>query len=88
MNRKEAEVAAGRILVDGVAQDRYPSQTHMDLVEAELTPEVAQEYFEVLLDKVSSDRYPSITMIRRLQRLAGMLPEGSEGEANGGNGRG
>ena len=60
MDRVQAEEAIAQMLIDSVADDRYPSSTQMDLVEQSMTPEVASDYLEMLLDKVSGERYPSI----------------------------
>jgi len=48
------------ILIEQVANDRYPSGTMMDLIERSLTPSTYERYVMVLMDKIASDRYPSI----------------------------
>jgi hypothetical protein len=59
------------LLLDKIRQDRYPSSTMMDDVEALLTPWRRQDYADVLLEKVQESRYPSRSMIQRLLRLSG-----------------
>jgi hypothetical protein len=73
MDGKEARVAVSQLLLDKVRQDRFPSNTHMEMLEESLPREMLDEYLEVLLDKVVDEPYPSITMLRRIQRVAEAL---------------
>jgi hypothetical protein len=75
MTRDEAQGAIVQMLLEKVRQDRYPSTTQLDLIEQSLPPELIPDYMEVLVDKVAQDNYPSLSMIRRLQRVAGALPQ-------------
>ncbi len=69
MNSVEARAAYLRILMDLVRQDRYPSATHMTMIEQALPPQLLPVYIEVLLDKVAQDSNPSISMLRRIAGL-------------------
>lgn len=59
------------MLLEKIANDRYPSTEMLEDVERLLTPWRIQDYAQVLLDKVQQDRFPSRTMIQRLIRLSG-----------------
>ena len=59
------------LLLEKIANDRYPSTTMLDDVESLLTPWRIQDYAQVLLDKVRQDRFPSRSMVQRLLRLSG-----------------
>jgi hypothetical protein len=64
-----------QVLLDRVREERYPSSTYMDMIEASLsTPEQLVEYLETLLEKVESTRFPSLQMLRRIQRITTALP--------------
>jgi hypothetical protein len=58
-------------VLEKVAQDRYPSNQQLDLLEENLTGRERAELAEALLDKIRQDRYPSMGMVRRVMRLAG-----------------
>ena len=58
------------LLLEKVAEDRYPSSDMMDDIEQLLTPWRREEYAEILLDKIRESRYPSRTLITRLLRLS------------------
>jgi hypothetical protein len=57
-------------LLDKVAQDRFPSNSMLDLIESLLQPDEIQIYVRVLLRKVRRETYPSIPMLRRIAALA------------------
>lgn len=59
------------ILLEKIAEDRYPSTQMLEDVERLLTPWRIQDYAEVLLEKVRRDRFPSRAVIQRLVRLSG-----------------
>jgi hypothetical protein len=59
------------LLMEKVANDRYPSTTMLDDIERLLLPWRRDDYAEILLDKVRGDRFPSHDMIERLMRLSG-----------------
>ena len=58
------------LLVDKIADDRFPSLAMMEFVERNLGPEQRQQYLHVLLDKIEKDRFPSLEMMRRVERLS------------------
>jgi hypothetical protein len=62
------------MLTEKVRQDRFPSQTHMDRIEAALTPQTAGDYLEMLIEKVAREKYPSPTMLARIENVAAQLP--------------
>jgi hypothetical protein len=70
---QEIQVALSRFLIARIRSDRYPSSTHMNMVEQTMPPELTREYVNVLLDKVITDRNPSIPMLKRIQRIAGAI---------------
>jgi hypothetical protein len=70
MDGKEAQVAVSQLLLDKIRDDKYPSNTHMEMLEDSLPREMLDEYLEVLMDKVADEPYPSIDMLRRIQRVA------------------
>jgi hypothetical protein len=57
------------LMLDQIAQDRYPSATMMTMVEQNMNERQFREYAEVLLDKIANDRFPSLDMVRRLTSL-------------------
>lgn len=59
------------MLLEKIANDRYPSTEMLEDVERLLTPWRIQDYAQVLMDKVRQDRFPSRTMLQRLIRLSG-----------------
>jgi hypothetical protein len=64
-----------QLLLDHVREDPFPSREHMDLIEATVrNPEQLVEYMEALMEKVEGTRFPSLQMLRRIQRIAAMLP--------------
>jgi hypothetical protein len=64
-----------QLLLDHVRADPYPSLVQMELLEATVRdPDQFVEYLEALMEKVESTRYPSISLLRRIQRMAAMLP--------------
>ena len=64
-----------QLLLDKVRGDPFPSIEHMNLFEATVRdPDQLVEYLEVLMEKVESTRFPSLQMLRRIQRIAAMLP--------------
>ena len=69
MTANEARAMYLSILMDKVRQDRYPSATHMTMIEQALPPQLIPDYVETLLEKVADDTNPSISMLRRIGRL-------------------
>jgi len=74
LDADEARRRYVEMLTEKVRQDRYPSVTHMDRIEAALTPETAGAYLEMLMEKIASEKYPSPTMLGRIENVAGQLP--------------
>jgi hypothetical protein len=58
------------LLMDLVRNDRYPSTTHLDMIESILRDDETDEYAEALLEKVRDDTYPSFDHLQRLMKLA------------------
>jgi hypothetical protein len=63
-----------RTLIDKIREDQYPSMAYMDLVEAALPPQLLAPYVDILIDKIEVERFPSLDMLRRIQRLAALMP--------------
>ena len=59
----------GELLLAHIRATRYPSVTHMDMLEQIATPQLLVEYTLHLLERIEADRYPSIPMMERLERL-------------------
>jgi hypothetical protein len=80
MTRDEARAWYVNVLLDKVREDKYPSATHMSMIEAALErmPQLIPDYMDVLLDKVADERFPSIPMLQRIQGVAEMLPRYDE----------
>jgi hypothetical protein len=68
-DRMDAQEALARVLMDKIRNDKYPSRTQMQVLEATLPREMEGEYLAVLLEKVARERRPSITMLRHIQQL-------------------
>jgi hypothetical protein len=69
MNAVEARAAYLQYLMERIRQDRYPSATHMKIIEEALPPQLLPAYIEILLEKVAQDDNPSISMLRRISGL-------------------
>ena len=75
MNGQTLQERYVQLLLDRVRQDPYPSPVQMDLIEATIRDsEQLVDYIEALLEKVESTRFPSLSMLRRIQRIASILP--------------
>jgi hypothetical protein len=57
------------LLLDHIRADRYPSVTHVNMLEQIAAPRVLVEYTLHLFDRIEADKYPSIPMMQRVQRL-------------------
>jgi hypothetical protein len=57
------------ILLDRIRRDKYPSGTHMDMLEAIAPPQVLLQFIFYLLEKLEEADHPSIPMMQRAQRL-------------------
>ena len=69
VSREEVQTAVARVLLERVRADKYPSWTHIQLIEQVIPQSLQREYINVLLEKVLSDAYPSIPMLRHLVGL-------------------
>jgi hypothetical protein len=59
------------LVLDKIAEDRYPSGELMDRLEAAFTTrEQVEGYLDVLLEKIERDHYPSKQMLDRVHRLS------------------
>lgn len=70
-NEVDIRTEVVELLLDIVANDRYPSATMLRMIEELATPEERGVYARVLMDNINSSRpNPSIPMMRRLLALA------------------
>ena len=53
-------------LLRRVREDRFPSPTMLDMIEAALHPEDVDECTSLLFDKLRDVRFPSMDLMRRL----------------------
>lgn len=74
MTRDEAQSWLAEVLMQQIRSDRFPSATHMSIVEEVLPRERLPEYLAILMEKVDEDAHPSIPMLRRISRLTASLP--------------
>jgi hypothetical protein len=59
------------LVLEKVADDRYPSGELMDRLEAAIASrEQLEDYLAVLLEKIEADHYPSKQMLDRVHRLS------------------
>lgn len=62
------------ILLDRLAEARYPSASMLDRIEAAVGDRrTAEAYVGSLLDHMAQDRFPSPSMVDRVQRLLAVL---------------
>jgi hypothetical protein len=59
----------GELLLDHIRAARYPSVTHMNMLEQIATPRVLLAYTRHLFDRIEADKYPSIPMMQRVEGL-------------------
>jgi hypothetical protein len=69
MSNVESRARYVQILMEKVREDRYPSATHMALIEQALPAQWIPAYLEILFEKVAEDANPSIPMLMRIGRL-------------------
>jgi hypothetical protein len=74
MTQDEAQAWLVRLLLEKVRNDRYPSGTHLMLIEESIPEEMVEDYLEILMEKVAEDNVPSVPMLRRIQRVGRSLP--------------
>ena len=58
------------VLLERIRNDRYPSSTHMTMLEQSASPEVLAEYLVHLMDRVAEEPHPSIPMLKRIKDVA------------------
>jgi hypothetical protein len=74
MDQLEARAQFLMVLLDKVREDKYPSTTHMDIIEQSIPPNWIGEYLQILLAKIAEDTYPSIPMLNRIANLLDQMP--------------
>jgi hypothetical protein len=74
MNRTESQAVLAGVLLKQVRDERFPSSSHLDLIEQTLPPQLLERYVEVLLEKVAQDRHPSIPMLQRIAAVVRAMP--------------
>lgn len=57
-----------RVLLERIAESKYPSGELMDRVEILLDREHVDAYLDLLFEKVEEDRYPSKQLLDRIAR--------------------
>ena len=67
--RGQMRDAMHEMLIDKIGEDRYPSATMMDLVEAGVDERLLPKYVDVLMTKLGETQYPSTDMLKRLANL-------------------
>lgn len=68
-DREEAQDAFANFLIERIRQDKYPSETQMNLLEQAIPRPLVPKYVNVLLEKVMADNWPSNPMLKRLNRV-------------------
>ena len=59
----------GEVLLARIASDKYPSSTHMSMLEATASDRVLVMYLLHLMERIEEEPNPSIPMMRRVQNL-------------------
>lgn len=71
-----------RSLIEKVRDDRYPSTTHMDIIEVLIPDTWLPPYLDVLLEKIEDEEHPSTSMLKRIGLLVERMPaDTSSGDA-------
>jgi hypothetical protein len=73
VSREQGQTVLARLLLERVRADKYPSATHMAMLEQTLPPSLTGAYLNVLLEKVRDDPNPSISMLRRIHGIVQTL---------------
>ena len=60
-------------LLERIRNERHPSATHLNMLEAIAPPRVLAEYTATLIERIEGDNYPSLPMMRRVERLVGLF---------------
>jgi hypothetical protein len=74
MSNAEARAKFLLLLMEKIQRDRYPSSTHMDIIEQSMPPQWLPDYLEILYEKIEDDPHPSIPMLSRIARLVEQVP--------------
>jgi hypothetical protein len=69
-DRLQAETAVANLLMARIRADKYPSTTHMNMLEQMIPRHAVRDYLNVLMEKVLMDDHPSISMLHRIIRAA------------------
>ena len=62
------------VLLERIAQDKYPSLAQMNLVESLMPVDQMDFYLGILFEKIEAEEYPSLGMLARVQHLVAQLP--------------
>ncbi|TDO66530.1 hypothetical protein EV651_10495 [Kribbella sp. VKM Ac-2571] len=57
------------LLLDKVAEQRFPSLAMLDLVESLLQPDEVEIYVRLLVRRMREENYPSLPIMRRIVAL-------------------
>jgi hypothetical protein len=57
------------LLFDKIAEDRYPSVSMLDMIEAQLHPDEVDMYVRLLVRRMRDEKYPSLPILRRIAAL-------------------
>ncbi|TDW90848.1 MULTISPECIES: hypothetical protein [Kribbella] len=57
------------LLLDKVAEQRFPSLAMLDLVESLLQPDEVEIYVRLLVRRMREENYPSLPIMRRIAEL-------------------
>ena len=68
-DRDDARAMLVETLLQKVSEDRFPSTTHLDLIEQLLTEEEYPAYVQFLQGRLRDERFPSPSMLKRLVNL-------------------
>lgn len=68
-NRPDAREMLLDVLLEKVSEDRFPSNSMLDLIEQLLRHDEVAVYVRILLRKVRGERFPSLPMLRRIAAL-------------------
>jgi hypothetical protein len=74
LSREEAQGWMVEMLMEKIRNDRYPSATHMAIIEEAIPRAMIPDYLEILIEKAADDKIPSIPLLQRISRIAASLP--------------
>lgn len=70
IDRQELRELLIGVLLEKVREERYPSNSVLDLLEQNLEGDDREELASILMEKIAADRYPSTPMVKRAIRLS------------------